>query len=312
MTIGGFNMYALERKIEISKIYNSDFDEVVEVARDVYSKLLGDWGYDSIKKHIDTRYSVVARDGDRIIGGYILNEEPSIDEHEDRFKNKKGIHGYAIFLKEEYRNIGIGDQLRRVPESLDFDYIHGLAFKSLNNANHWRKFGRYVEETPFVNISYKFLRVDRPSSEILSYFKFQDKSYNCGSTALEAILNFLQGGMYYNRNEIEKIAGTNSKTGTTHSGVEKVIQWSESRAFRNIFKDKDAFSYLDGLLSGFNLFLLRGLSSGNIKHWYVVYSKNQDGSYNLIDPARGVTKLTKDELESIWKPRDYDGFGFYR
>ncbi len=305
-------MNTLEKNIEITHILQNDFGAVVDVAREVYSKILGDWNYSSIADHIDTRFSVVAKEGDTILGAYILNEDPSIYEDEERFKNKKGIQGYALFLKEEVRNLGIGDRLRRFPETLDFDYIYGLAFKSLNNANNWRRFGRYVEETPYVNMSYKFLRVERPSSEILSYFSLQDKGYNCGATALEAILNFLEGRRYYTRNEIEKVAGTNPKTGTTHLGVENVVQWSGARAFRNIFQEEAAFSFLDGLLSGFNIFLLRGLSPGNQKHWYVVYSKNLDGTYNVLDPSCGLISLSKSELDLLWKPREYDGFGFYR
>ena len=108
------------------------------------------------------------------------------------------------------------------------------------------------------------------------------------------------------------MANTNPDTGTTHEGVENVIQVTKQKAFRNIFKEEEAYSYLDGLLSGHNFFLLRGLTKNKIKHWYVVYSKKDDLTYNLLDPSNGTITMSKDELDKIWKPREYDGFGFYR
>ena len=305
-------MEVSEKTIELTKIDRSDFKEVGRVATQVYSKILSpksDYSY--ITKHIDPRYSIVARDRGEIVGGYILKED-SLDYDNDKFIGKNGIQGYALFLKEEYRNRGIGDQLRKYPGCLGFDYIFGLAFPELNNANHWIKFGRYLERIEFFNLSYKFYKVDIPSIEILNYFYPQDKFYNCGAVALEAILNFLEDKRIYTRKEIEGVAGTNPKTGTTHEGVEKVIEWATARAFRNIFREKDAFTYLDHLLDGHNLFLLRGLSMGGEKHWYVVISKNSDLTYNLLDPCRGLITLSKGEVEKIWRPREYDGFGFYR
>ncbi len=305
-------MNTTKTEIKLTNIEESEIEEVANVASGVYNRIIGGDHYTFIKNSIDITHSIVARDGTEIIGGYILNEDIPLYNREEKFNNKKGIHGFALFLKEEYRSTGIGHQLRKYPETLDFDYIFGLAYKNLNNANHWRKFGRYVEETDFVNFSYKFFKVDVPSSDILSYFEVQNKSYNCGASALQSILNFLKEDKFYSQEEIEELAGTNPETGTTHEGIEKVIQATNSKAFRNIFKEKDAFSYLDGILSGHNFFLLGGLTKTKIKHWYVVYSKNDDLTYNLLDPSNGTITLSKDEIEEIWKPRDYDGFGFYR
>jgi predicted double-glycine peptidase len=306
-------MNAINTKITITKLLESEIEETARVASSVYNKILGGDDYSSsLINNIDITHTIVAKDGSGIIGGYILNEETLFIDGDYRFENKKGIQGYGLFLKEEYRNIGIGHQLRIYPETLGFDFIYGLAFKSLNNANHWRKFGRYVEETDFVNFSYKFFKVDVPSSEILSYFELQKKSYTCGVSALQSILNFIKEDKFYSQEEIEKLAGTNPETGTTHESIEKVIQATNSRAFRNIFKEKDAFSYLDGLLSGHSFFLLRGLTKTKVKHWYVVYSKNEDLTYNLLDPSNGAITMSKDEIDKIWKLREYDGFGFYR
>jgi hypothetical protein len=205
-------MNTIETEIKLTKILDSEIDEVASVASNVYKRIIGGDHFTFIKNNIDTTHSIVARDGTEIIGGYILNEDVPFYSREDKFRNKKGIHGFALFLKEAYHSTGIGHQLRKYPETLGFDYIFGLAYKSLNNANHWRKFGRYV----------------------------------------------------------------------------------------------------DGLLSGHNFFLLRGLTRNKIKHWYVVYSKKDDLTYNLLDPSNGVITISKDELDKIWKPREYDGFGFYR
>ena len=306
-------MNAINTKITITKLLESEIEETARVASSVYNKILGGDDYSSsLINNIDITHTIVAKDGSGIVGGYILNEETLFIDGDYRFENKKGIQGYGLFLKEEYRNIGIGHQLRIYPETLGFDFIYGLAFKSLNNANHWRKFGRYVEETDFVNFSYKFFKVDVPSSDILSYFELQKKSYNCGASAIQAILNFFKQGNDYSQEDIEKMANTNPDTGTTHEGVENVIQVTKQKAFRNIFKEEEAYSYLDGLLSGHNFFLLRGLTKNKIKHWYVVYSKNEDLTYNLLDPSNGRVTMSKDEIDKIWKPREYDGFGFYR
>jgi GNAT superfamily N-acetyltransferase len=305
-------MNTTKTEIKLTKILESEIEEVASTASAVYKRIIGGDHFTFIKNNIDTTHSIVARDGTEIIGGYILNEDVPFYGREEIFRNKKGIHGFALFLKEEYRNTGIGHELRKYPETLGFDYIFGLAYKSLNNANHWRKFGRYVEETHYMNFSYKFFKVDVPSSDILSYFEIQNKSYNCGASALQAILNFFKQGNDYSQEDIETIANTNPDTGTTHDGVENVVQVTKQKAFRNIFKEEKAYSYLDGLLSGHNFFLLRGLTENKIKHWYVVYSKNEDLTYNLLDPSNGRVTMSKDEIDKIWKPREYDGFGFYR
>ncbi len=85
-----------------------------------------------------------------VIGAMLLGDNQVTDfmkkgtKDYKKYSKLKGIEGVALCVDLKYRNQRIGDKLRRLPLTLDYDYIWGQQLKSLNNINNWIKFGRRI------------------------------------------------------------------------------------------------------------------------------------------------------------------------
>lgn len=55
---------------------------------------------------------------------------------------------------------------------------------------------------------------------------------------------------------------------------------------------------------------MRTLTQG-IKHWVVIYGKTHN-QFLVADPWLGKIKYNVEQIISIWKPRDFDGFIVYK
>jgi hypothetical protein len=90
------------------------------------------------------------------IGGYALSKSSC----PDRLTNEKdrgkyiGMYGVGLFLKNEYRGLGIGHMLRRLPACVDgVDYIWGDHYAGLNNIPDWEKRRHIIKRGNFVSRS---------------------------------------------------------------------------------------------------------------------------------------------------------------
>ena len=62
-------------------------------------------------------------------------------------------------LLPQYRNKGIGDKLRNIPNQLGYDYIYGEQLHTLNNLDNWIRNGRrLVAKNNSVNVTLKDLK----------------------------------------------------------------------------------------------------------------------------------------------------------
>ncbi len=82
-------MNTIKNEIKLTKILESEIEEVASTASAVYKRIIGGDHFIFIKNNIDTTHSIVARDGTEIIGGYILNEDVPFYGREEIFRNKK-------------------------------------------------------------------------------------------------------------------------------------------------------------------------------------------------------------------------------
>jgi GNAT superfamily N-acetyltransferase len=85
----------------------------------------------------------------KIVGCYLLNntsiyEYLSKNSKFEDYKNKRGIQGMGLAVLPEFKGMGIGKKLRKIPYEMEYDYIWGRHLKSLKNIHHWIKFGRRV------------------------------------------------------------------------------------------------------------------------------------------------------------------------
>ena len=105
----------------------------------------------------------------KVIGCYLLSEN-SILKYQDyskenlsKYENKKGVEGVVLALLPEYRKLGIGNDLRNLPEKLGYDYVFGEQLHELNNLSNWIKHGRrLIADTGEVYITLKDLKDNGP------------------------------------------------------------------------------------------------------------------------------------------------------
>jgi GNAT superfamily N-acetyltransferase len=132
--------------------------------------------FDYLIKSVDWGISIKATVGDKIVGCYLLSQEPisscdSVDDEKIKYySNLYGLQGISLAVSNEYRNMGIGKALRDETLNMGYDYIWGYQSKELNNIDNWVKFGRkIVGETYFDYITLMDLRVDAQIDESYIY-----------------------------------------------------------------------------------------------------------------------------------------------
>ena len=107
---------------------------------------------------------------DRILGFYLLHEDSVADwaetrlawasmhdcrnvyahcdmkENLDRYRGQHGVEGVALVVLPEYRGLGYGAALKRLPRQMGYHHVFGEHFKSSYNLDHWLKSRRLVAE----------------------------------------------------------------------------------------------------------------------------------------------------------------------
>jgi len=140
--------------ILIRNIESYDINEVLDLCAIVFDNVMEENELKSYLSSVtDWSISKKAVLNDKIIGCYLFNTEPVTDflknceclkEDISKYENLRGIQGIALALLPEYRNSGIGRELRSIPINMGFDYIWGQHLKELHNITQWTKFGRRV------------------------------------------------------------------------------------------------------------------------------------------------------------------------
>jgi GNAT superfamily N-acetyltransferase len=105
---------------------------------------------------------------DRIVGFYLLHEGSIAEWAETRlawawahdcrsvydnceikedlnwYRGQRGVEGIALVVLPEYRGLGYGAMLKRLPQQMGFQHVFGEHFKSAYNLHHWLKSRRLV------------------------------------------------------------------------------------------------------------------------------------------------------------------------
>lgn len=135
---------AKDSPYSIEIMNSNDIPEALAVAERVFYKMIG-WPSEKVSKAIiescspDFRPSHVVKVEGKIVGGYFLAENKIKLRG---YKKKRGVEGVCLFLLPEYRNLGIGRELRELPRKLGYDYVWGQALEQLSNLDKWISTGR--------------------------------------------------------------------------------------------------------------------------------------------------------------------------
>lgn len=153
-----------QENIVIRKMQESDLDEIKLNLEEVYhnTKLPGEMIWMLIDGEFDITKSLVATVNSDLAGFYFLNAKnipKLINVDYSKFRNKKGIEGVALGVFNKYRNLGVGKKLIEYTQNnLNYDYIWGAQFKSLNNINDWLKRRDMYADLGKVYVTYRLLK----------------------------------------------------------------------------------------------------------------------------------------------------------
>jgi hypothetical protein len=145
----------------------------------------------------------------------------------------------------------------------------------------------------------------------------QPNGYTCGSTSLYNLaksINIKTPSLI----DLSNKMGTNPKTGTTDiemtNGL-KILGLPVNRYAKrknnipltvdNVLSLDDAFNALKDCIDRNEAFLLRTLMG--MYHWVLVYGYD-DNNILYMCSCSGAGTLNKEQLFSVWSPREFDGF----
>lgn len=145
-----FIQFLFENQAIISKINREDIQGCLDMC---VREFEGVASPEEIKEELDrTNWNISYKaevDG-VLVGCYLLCESSVTQfvycqlEDLSKYENERGIEGVALLVVPEYRNKSIGRKLRDIPLHLNYDYIWGQHFNTLNNEQNWVDFGRRV------------------------------------------------------------------------------------------------------------------------------------------------------------------------
>lgn len=171
--------------ITLECLQKKHFDDVIDLSEEIINTnhRYGSPSVFQMRMRIKSSptFSVVLLDKNIVIGGYLFREESNIlhefglteqklswaEQNMHRIKKNKrnmtqnliqslkkykgrGIEGVALFVRKEYRNLGLGKTLLEYPYeylSKHFSYIWGGQEKDLNNLYDWLKRRELIYDT---------------------------------------------------------------------------------------------------------------------------------------------------------------------
>lgn len=129
----------------------------------------------------------------------------------------------------------------------------------------------------------------------------QPDGISCGPTCIKMVADFFKGDIPSIK-EICKMCGTDSITGTPpermRKGLDKLnIQYVEH------MDEENPYESLRNVIDNGSVAMLRTLTH-RVPHWIVVHSYNDD-LFFVNDPWLGQLEYNEEQLEDIWKERNY-------
>lgn len=133
----------------------------------------------------------------------------------------------------------------------------------------------------------------------------QTDNISCGPASLKMIADFFK--ISTSLEELKIVMGTDHETGTTDLKMIKglnylSLDWTEFK----VGNSEESYILLKNALKNNNFILFRTLTKG-IKHW-ICCDYIENDKYHILDPWLDEYFLTKKQLNSVWTPRNYDGF----
>lgn len=107
---------------------------------------------------------------------------------------------------------------------------------------------------------------------------------------------------------IANACGTDWEVGTPPDRMEKGMKVLELN-YIEYSHMKNPYKLLQTVLDSKNIAILRTITKG-VPHWVIVYGINfiYPEKFKVLDPWQGEIEYTQEELELIWKQRDYQFF----
>ncbi len=284
----------------------------------------------------DIDISIKLTDNDKIIGFYmfkklnyeytkyfysILKNEYNIDKE---FLNFKGLEGVALGIHPDYKSKGYGKMLINYPYkvlSKNYDYITGQHFEHLKNIQHWLKQRILLipaNKNKGINITFGFLKTeyDYMLKKLNKNFKlkifenfnfkrdikhiFQPTGHSCGNTAIKMIYDKRFPDNDISVENLIDFCETDWIKGTP---PERMILGFEKIGMD--YKEKSGFNELKKSLNNGKYAIVRTVTQ-NVPHWIVIdYYDNNTDTFYILDSWLGKITYNTNELEDIWKVRNY-------
>jgi predicted double-glycine peptidase len=288
--------------VEISLIRNDeDKQSAIDIIDETFKKY---GGFRTISGSADFDSSLVLKKDGVVVGTYILGTHPMhIVGNLKHYLGLKGIEGVALAVKPEFRGSGYGNMLKDYSvKNTKADYIWGMQLRDLKNINDWVKRRRIVFSSGAMFITLQDINDKFPHLP-------QTTGINCGPTSLKILLNYYRSSVSPTIDELTEIMETDYEFGTTDIRMKKGLVHCGLNHKQIVTDDTNALPLLKNYVKNDRKILLRTLTRG-VKHWVVVYDYQND-KFLVSDPWLGKIKYNEEQIYSIWKPRNFDGFVVY-
>lgn len=132
----------------------------------------------------------------------------------------------------------------------------------------------------------------------------QPDGISCGPTCIKMVGDFFKGEVS-SIEDICKSCGTDHITGTPPERMRKGLASLDIKYVEHI-DDKNPYQSLRDAIDRGSVTMLRTLTR-RVPHWIVVHSYNEDSPniFYVNDPWLGQLEYNEDQLEEIWRERNY-------
>jgi hypothetical protein len=135
---------------------------------------------------------------------------------------------------------------------------------------------------------------------LMKYIK-QPDGISCGPTCIKMVADFYRGDIPTIK-DICKMCGTDAITGTPPERMRKGLDGLNIKYIEHVNEENPYQSLRDSIDNG-SVTMLRTLTHG-VPHWIVVHSY-QEENFFVNDPWLGQIEYTTNQLEKIWRERDF-------
>ena len=130
---------------------------------------------------------------------------------------------------------------------------------------------------------------------------FQPTGNSCGPTCIKMVGEFLIGKLP-EIDEICELCGTDWVVGTPPEKMEKGLE-ELNISYKIHLNEMEPFQSIKNTIDKDNIAIVRTITK-EIPHWIVIKDYDEDNFY-VNDPWLGEIVYTEEQLNSIWKTRDY-------